>query len=217
MSTNKSSERHESYDAPVRFLLVPRRKGQEGNKLGRLALDDRKLLEFFFEMRDHDMQQEQVDERRTHRHFRTGETRMIPACTPIGANRNEPQGDSSGSLKRELRIQRLFEPTADSRQDLKYSLQSYIERIPSEYILARTQVNLKLDDELLRQVESLVESKLYKSKTEAFTEALKLLLRSQRGKALLQRIDKIREGTEVYPSASRVLIEDHEQEDAGLG
>jgi Arc/MetJ-type ribon-helix-helix transcriptional regulator len=83
--------------------------------------------------------------------------------------------------------------------------------------MTRTQVNVKLDDELLRQVERLVESKTYASKTEAFTEALRLLLRSQRGKALLQRIDKIREGTEAYPSASHALIEDHEQEDAQLG
>jgi Arc/MetJ-type ribon-helix-helix transcriptional regulator len=83
--------------------------------------------------------------------------------------------------------------------------------------MARTQVNVKLEDELLKQVESLVESKVYTSKTEAFTEALKLLLRSQRGKALLQRIDKIREGTEAYPSTSHALIEDHEQEDARLG
>jgi Arc/MetJ-type ribon-helix-helix transcriptional regulator/predicted nucleic acid-binding protein len=83
--------------------------------------------------------------------------------------------------------------------------------------VAKTQVNVKLDDELLRKVESLVESKVYASKTEAFTEALKLLLRSQRGKALLQRIDKIREGTETYASASQALLEDHEKEDAQLG
>jgi Arc/MetJ-type ribon-helix-helix transcriptional regulator len=83
--------------------------------------------------------------------------------------------------------------------------------------MAKTQVNVKLEDQLLKQVESLVESKVYASKTEAFTEALKLLLRSQRGKALLQRIDKIREGTGGYPSASHALIEDHEQEDARLG
>ena len=83
--------------------------------------------------------------------------------------------------------------------------------------MARTQVNVKLDDRLLREMESLVESKEYASKTEVFVEALRLLLRTQRGKDLLKRIDEIREGTEQYPSVSKALIEDHEQEDAGIG
>ena len=79
--------------------------------------------------------------------------------------------------------------------------------------MAKTQVNIKLDEDLLRRIESLVESKVYASKTEAFTEALKLLLQAQRGRALLERIDKIREGTETYPSANQALIEAHEQEE----
>lgn len=79
--------------------------------------------------------------------------------------------------------------------------------------LAKTQVNVKLEGELLREVESLVESGAYHSKTEAFTEALKLLLRMQKGRELLERIERVRHGTEDYPSASRALTELHEEEE----
>lgn len=79
--------------------------------------------------------------------------------------------------------------------------------------MAKAQVNVKLEEKLLREVEGLVENGLYASKTEAFAEALKLLLKAQKGKTILQRIEKIREGTEAYPSASRALVEAHGEED----
>jgi len=80
--------------------------------------------------------------------------------------------------------------------------------------MAKMQVNVKLEESLLKEVEGLVESGLYASKTEAFAEALKLLLKAKKGKAILQRIEMIREGTEAYPSASKALAEAHEKEDA---
>lgn len=80
--------------------------------------------------------------------------------------------------------------------------------------MAKAQVNVKLDEQLLREVDRLVESKVYTSKTEAFTEALKLLLRTVRGRDLLKRMDKIREASEKYPSANQALIEAHEREEA---
>jgi len=73
---------------------------------------------------------------------------------------------------------------------------------------------VKLEEKLLKEVEGLVESGLCASKTEAFAEALKLLLKAKKGKTILQRIDKIREGTEGYPSANQALVEAHEEEDA---
>ncbi|MBS7651046.1 MAG: ribbon-helix-helix domain-containing protein [Candidatus Bathyarchaeia archaeon] len=79
--------------------------------------------------------------------------------------------------------------------------------------MAKIQVNVKLEEDLLREVEYLVESGLYSSKTEAFIEALKLLLRVQKGKMILQRIEKIREGTEAYPSVGQALAEMHEEEE----
>jgi Arc/MetJ-type ribon-helix-helix transcriptional regulator len=98
---------------------------------------------------------------------------------------------------------------------LKYISAGYLAVYPSKVLdgLAKTQVNVKLEEQLLREVERLVESGTYATKTEAFTEALKLLLRIQRGRGLLQKIDKIRQGTETLPSASRALREVHEKEE----
>lgn len=79
--------------------------------------------------------------------------------------------------------------------------------------MTKTQVNVKLDGQLLREVERLVESGTYQSKTEAFAEALKLLLRIHRGHELLERIERLREGTENLPSASRAITELHEKEE----
>ena len=64
----------------------------------------------------------------------------------------------------------------------------------------------------MREVERLVEEGHFSSKTEAFTEALRLLIRSYRAEELKRRIDRIREGTEGMPSA-KALAEMHEGED----
>ena len=79
--------------------------------------------------------------------------------------------------------------------------------------LAKVQVNVKLERQPVREVEGLVERGAYHSKTEAFTEALKLLLPIQNGLELLDKIEKIRQGTENYPSPSRALTELHEEEE----
>jgi hypothetical protein len=42
---------------------------------------------------------------------------------------------------------------------------------------------------------------------------LKLLLRTQRGHELLEKIERIREGTESLPSASQAITGLHEKED----
>ena len=77
----------------------------------------------------------------------------------------------------------------------------------------RIQVNLKLEPSLVREVERLVEEGRFSSKTEAFTEALRLLIRSYKAEELRKRIDRIREGTERMPSATEALAEMHEEED----
>lgn len=75
------------------------------------------------------------------------------------------------------------------------------------------QVNLKLDEDLVREVEKLVEQGYFSSKTEAFTYALKLLIRRFKAIELRRRIDWIREGTEELPSVTRAVVESHEEED----
>jgi len=79
--------------------------------------------------------------------------------------------------------------------------------------MARVQVNLKLDEKAVREVERLVEKGYFSSKTEAFMRALQLLIKSHKAEELSKRIDEIREGTERAPSVTEAVVEAHEEED----
>jgi len=79
--------------------------------------------------------------------------------------------------------------------------------------MARVQVNLKLDEKTIREVERLVERGCFSSKTEAFVKALQLLIRSQKAEELAKRIDEIRKGTEKAPSVTEAVVKSHEEED----
>jgi Arc/MetJ-type ribon-helix-helix transcriptional regulator len=81
----------------------------------------------------------------------------------------------------------------------------------------RAQVNVRLPRELVAEVEELVRSGRFENKTEAFAEALRLLLRAHWGEALARRIDALREGTEGYPSPAEATASSHEEEDERLG
>lgn len=83
--------------------------------------------------------------------------------------------------------------------------------------MSKTQVNVRLEKELNDEVNSLVKNGYFSSKTEVFTEALKLLIRSRTGELLASKIDHIREGTESYPSLSESVVSAHEEEDERLG
>jgi len=79
--------------------------------------------------------------------------------------------------------------------------------------MARVQVNLKLDEKTVKEVERLIEKGYFSSKTEAFVKALQLLIKSQKAGELAKRIDKIREGTEGAPSVTEAVVKSHEEED----
>jgi len=79
--------------------------------------------------------------------------------------------------------------------------------------MARVQVNLKLDEKMIKEIESLVERGYFSSKTEAFVKALQLLIRSQKAEELAKRIDEIREGTERAPIVTEAVVKAHEEED----
>ena len=76
------------------------------------------------------------------------------------------------------------------------------------------QVNAKLDERLLREVEELVKKGYVKTKREAFEKALQLLIRSHKSLELAKRIDRVRESTEEMPSLTKAVIESHEEEDS---
>ena len=81
----------------------------------------------------------------------------------------------------------------------------------------KTQVNVRLERELVAEVDELVRSGRFSSKTEAFSEALRLLMRAHKGEALARRMDEIREGTGAYPSLTDALAASREEEEGPLG
>lgn len=78
--------------------------------------------------------------------------------------------------------------------------------------MAKAQVNLKLDAELVREVERLVREGYFPTKTEAFTQALKLLIKQYKLEELRTRLARIREGTESLPSTTEAVVESHEED-----
>lgn len=74
------------------------------------------------------------------------------------------------------------------------------------------QVNVKLDEKLLREVERLVEEGRVRTKKEAFEKALLLLIRAEKAVELAERIDRVREGTESMRGVTEAVAEAHEEE-----
>lgn len=77
----------------------------------------------------------------------------------------------------------------------------------------KTQVNVRLDTKLVAEIDEMVKSGHFTSKTEAFSEALRLLMRAHRSEALTRLIDEIREGTGAYPSLTDALAASREEEE----
>lgn len=83
--------------------------------------------------------------------------------------------------------------------------------------MSKAQVNVRLRKELIAEVENLVKSGRFSSKTEAFSEAIKLLIKAHKSEILARNIDRIREETESYLSPAEAVISSHEEEDEQLG
>jgi hypothetical protein len=88
-------------------------------------------------------------------------------------------------------------------------------KLPSIAILEvymTVQVNIKLDDRLVRDVDWLVDEGHVKTKKEAFERGLVLLLRACKASDLERRIERIREDTEKMPSVTQAVVTSHEEE-----
>ena len=83
--------------------------------------------------------------------------------------------------------------------------------------MSKEQVNVRLEKELVGEVEELIKSGHFSSKTDAFSEAAKLLIRKYKGELLAKKIDRIREGTEKHPSPAEAVVTSHEEEDTHSG
>lgn len=81
----------------------------------------------------------------------------------------------------------------------------------------KAQVNVRLPKELVDEIDELVKGGRFPSKTDAFSEALRLLLKTYKGEELTRKMDRIREGTERYISPAEAVVSSHDEEDERLG
>jgi Arc/MetJ-type ribon-helix-helix transcriptional regulator len=83
--------------------------------------------------------------------------------------------------------------------------------------LDRVQLNVRIDKELAEEIDEMVKSGRFHSKTDALTGALRLLIKAHKAEELATRMSHIREGTEGYPSLTEALTEAREEEDERPG
>jgi len=79
--------------------------------------------------------------------------------------------------------------------------------------MRKEQVNVRLDVELLEKVDYLVKMGFFKTRTEAFKEAINMLIKKYYKELLRERLERIREGTEKYPSLTDIVVRMHEEEE----
>ncbi len=78
------------------------------------------------------------------------------------------------------------------------------------------QMNVRVDEELSREVDELVRRGVFRTKREAVEEALRLLIARVKAEEIRRSIDEVREGTENLPSAAEALLESRAEEDGPL-
>ena len=83
--------------------------------------------------------------------------------------------------------------------------------------MSKAQVNVRLQKKLVVEIDDLIKSGHFSSKTEAFSEAIKLLIKTYKGEILVKKIDSVREGTESYRSPTEAVVSSHKEEDEHLG
>lgn len=79
--------------------------------------------------------------------------------------------------------------------------------------MVEKQVNLRLEENLLNKIDTLVKAGMFKTKTEAFKKALEMLIDRYYKKLLEEKLEKIREGTSEFPSLTNIVVKIHEEEE----
>ncbi len=74
-------------------------------------------------------------------------------------------------------------------------------------------MNVRLEKSILEKIDILVRMGFFKTRTEAIKKALLMLINRYYGEILKQRLEKIREGTENYPSLTKIVEKIHEEEE----
>lgn len=74
------------------------------------------------------------------------------------------------------------------------------------------QVNVKLDEKLVEELDKMVESGFVGTKKEAFERAIRELVREYRAEEFKERIDRVRRGTAGFGGVTKAVVEGHEEE-----
>ena len=74
------------------------------------------------------------------------------------------------------------------------------------------QVNVKLDEKLVEELDKMVESGFVSTKKEAFERAIRELVREYRAGEFKERIDRVRKGTAGFGGVTRAVVAGHEEE-----
>ncbi len=80
--------------------------------------------------------------------------------------------------------------------------------------LASSQLNVRTSPVLIEELDSLVDRGLFRSRTEAVNEGIRLLIRRYKAMKIAEKIDKITLGKKSKKSLTKVLMELRDEEDA---
>ena len=80
--------------------------------------------------------------------------------------------------------------------------------------MATPQLNVRTSKALIQELDSLVESGLFRNKTEAVNEGIRFLIRRYKAMRIAEKIDEIANNSSSKVNLSQVLSQLREEEDA---
>lgn len=75
------------------------------------------------------------------------------------------------------------------------------------------QLNVRTTPVLIRELDNTVKRGYFRSRTEAVNEAIRLFIMKYRMIKLIDKIEKVKEGTEKLSSPAKAIMESHEVEE----
>jgi len=80
--------------------------------------------------------------------------------------------------------------------------------------MSSTQLNVRTSPALVHELDVIVDSGLYRNRTEAVNEALRLLIRRYRIMKIADQIKELAETSEIDASLTKALLDSREEDDA---
>ncbi len=80
--------------------------------------------------------------------------------------------------------------------------------------MSSTQLNVRTSATLIEELDSLVNHGLFRNRTEAVNEGIRLVIRRYKAMKIAEKIDKIAMGKKSKGSLTKILLELRDEEDA---